>query len=238
MEINLKIESYTVLSILILFSGIFREYVYYKMFGISILPYLEPTEAILLFFDIILYFSIFLIGNLFIVLIFHKKLLAPHLDFTVRESFKRNFGRLLKGLLFVLLSFALIIINSQINYFNHKELIYWLILLFIGFYINPFALMLTSSLPRASKSVKKILILLLITSNICVFASLSGKNEAEKVRNGYYHGSEFYGEKLILRSDSSNYFIGKTRQYYLFFKSKSNEVIIYPKELITEIRMK
>jgi hypothetical protein len=238
MEINLKIESYTVLSILILLSGILREYIFYKLFGISILPFLEPSESILLFFDVILFFSIFLVLNLFIILIFHNKIIIPSFEFKFKESIKNNFVRILKGASFLLICLTLVIINSKIDFFSQRELIYWIVLLFIGFYLNPLLLMLISALSHASKSVKQVLIFLLITINICAFASLSGYNEAKKVRNCYYCGSEFFGEGFTFKSDSLNYYIGKTSNFYFFYESRSNEVMIYPNELITTIKMK
>ncbi len=68
-----KIEAYSFIATSILLAGLMRLYIYFKSFGISIIPFIKLEEVTLLVQDNVLYFLIFLLLNMFVILLFYNK---------------------------------------------------------------------------------------------------------------------------------------------------------------------
>lgn len=238
--IEYKFESYALIGSSILIAGLLRLYLFFKSFNISILPYIELQELTTLALDNILYFSIFIVLNAIIFSLFYKS------GSTNKKRLKRlkqlGFFRFNKILLFLIIVPILFLIQFNIEKVYFYEFILWIILLFVGIYLNPFVYFESQQLlKKKNVKINKLTIVFLISAlNLCFFAGISGISEAYKIKlTNYYYGSKFEfdnGETIF--SNSEKYYIGKSKDYFFFYKPNEEITQIIPASRIKNIELK
>ena len=238
--IEYKFESYALIGSSILIAGLLRLYLFFKSFNISILPYIELQELTTLALDNILYFSIFIILNLIIFSFFYKN------NGSNKNRIKRlkqfGFFRFDKILLFIIIVPILFLIQYKIDKIYLYEFVLWIILLFIGIYLNPFVYFESQQLlEKKNIKINKLTIVFVISAlNLCFFAGISGISEANKIKlTNYYYGSKFEldnGETIL--SNSENYYIGKSKEYFFFYQPNEEITQIIPVSRIKNIELK
>lgn len=242
--VEYKFEAYSIAGTTIMIAGLLRLYIYYKCFSISILPFLDPGEIITFFFDNLFYFLIFWCLNIIVIWMFYtikddKSIITTTNSFIKRLGFS-GFFKLNKVILFLILSVVLFFISKARDSKSFYELYLWIALLVTAIYINPMVLLGSIHLLlKNNKVVNKMNIILLISAmNLFLFASLSGLNESFKVKNKqFYVGTKFEldnNQEIISTLDY--YYIGKTKQFALFYDRVKQETDIIPVSKFTKMK--
>lgn len=238
--IEYKFESYALIGSSIIIAGLLRLYLFFKSFNISILPYIELEELTTFALDNILYFSIFIILNLIIVTFFYTN--NSEYKKRIRRLKEHGFFKFNKILLIIIIIPILFFLQSNLEKVFFYEFILWIILLFVGIYINPFIYFESQqTLKKKKLKINKLTLIFIISAiNLCFFAGISGVSEAYKVKSlNYYYGSEFKfddGTKII--SNSEKYYIGKTKEFLFFYQPKEELTQIIPMSRIKNIELK
>lgn len=238
--IEYKFESYALIASSILIAGLLRLYLFFKSFNISILPYIELQELTTLALDNLLYFSIFILFNLIIFSFFYKN--SSSNKKRIKRLKQHGFFRLDKIIVFVIIVPILYLIQYNIEKIYSYEFILWIVLLFVGIYLNPFVYFESQQLlQKQNIKINKLTLVFLISAiNLCFFAGISGISEANKIKlTNYYYGSKFEldnGE--IIHSNSEKYYIGKSKEYIFFYKPIEEITNIVPVSRIRNIELK
>ena len=244
--IDYKFQAYSIAGAIILIGGTLRLYVYSKCFSISVLPFLEASEIITIFFDNLLYFLCFLILN-FLVIVFLYKKTSKLYSRTTKTSFcerllKFGFIKRNKIISFVLLAVVLFFISKNRDHDSFYEFYLWLGLLLVAISINPLVYFEFKYLvSKRNFALDKLTLIFLISAiNLMFFAFSSGMNEAYKVKNKqYYIDTEFEIDTCnTIISTIDYYYIGKTKQFIFFYDSKKKETDVFPISRITKMKFK
>ena len=233
---NYKFEAYSIAGITILIAGLLRLYVYYKGFKISILPFLEPGEIGIVFFDNLFYFLGFATLNILVISTLYSQGQVEISSLISTEFLIRlkNYGffKIHKLIILIALSMIFYLVFKKMSNIFFYEYLLWIGLLIVAIYINPFLifefkrLIITKSIEIDQLSIY----FLIAALNLFVFAGFSGLNEANKVKNhNYYVGTEFQidGSDTFI-SNETKYYIGKTRQFIFLFDSDKEETVVIP----------
>lgn len=184
---------------LLIVLALLRLTAYYYYFDVPIVDYLEITEIVTLFLDhIVLYLFLFFIP------------LLPSVD-----------SRNSKPVSIIITCFMIIwvvisLINKTGDYFKASLILY---VVPIG------ALFLAHKLYSGSKWV----VAMGGYFYMLMAISIIGRMEAVAVENKHYYSeTEVTVDNVVIKTDSSFYYLGKTSNYVFFYDVKNKGAVIYP----------
>lgn len=242
---------------LLIFLGFFKLWIYFSFFKINIINYLELTEIIVLFLNDVIILAFLIITSICFViyvylwrgLTFNREKYEKRIElFKSKNTFyKRLKYYILKKesffvLMFIFALFILInniisgadIINITVNIVNTTFIFLLLINRILD---NELKLIyfVKHDMPFISHFFTYLNYFLMALTAISFSALLS----VNKVKNDYkYYGTEITIKDNIYKSDSTEYYIGKTRNYIFFYNDTSKVVNIFPMEEVSKISLK
>jgi hypothetical protein len=236
----------------IIFLGVIRLLFFYRTFGIPILNYLEFSEIITSFLDIIvivvLIFVTSLIQNFIIKDKTEQKAISSIKQKIVNEdNFFKRIPLYIKYLQNLLIGGLILIVFSFIWHFFDKSTTYFTILLmFIFFVATSFFVIITVEIDRQHKifnssiSTKRfisILINILLFVGLVIWFTYSEINTIRKDKSTYGTTIILDNDQVLI-SDSTNYFIGKTQQYLFIYHEKLNVTDVIPMTRVKQLTIK
>lgn len=235
----------------IIFLGVTRLMLFYYAFGIPILDYLDFTEIITSFFDIILLAVVFLAFTLIQGLLLHDKseIIADKKisnELLEENNFLIRFGLYViynKTLLitgaFLTLSFA--IWNLIAKIMSWKYLLIFASIFFLSFWIMiiPLEMHRKHQILNSSTGTKRLLSILFntILFVFVVFVIASMQARAIKLEKTTYGSMIALENNEFLVSDSTNYYIGKTSNYVFFHHEETNSTDAIPISSVKRITL-
>lgn len=228
------------ISSVIVFLGVIRLMTFYNHFGISILTYLEFSEILTSFLDVLS------ISFCFLFIAFMYNFLSIDLKSADEESVRSSLVketdivRIVSGY-FRLMAMQLLIVGcfvilSVLLHFFYRPFTDSQIEIIVSFFVFVFAFNIAVvEMERVyikrqiSKQYKQIVSLTSLAFVFVMIVMFVAYHEANRIKLDYANNGttiEFTNGK-VLRSDKSNYFIGKTHQYVFVYHGKtlSTEVI-------------
>ena len=233
----------------IIFLGMTRLISFYTTFGISIVSYLDFSEIITSFFDIIVFIVLyFLFVSVQSFLMSNKKesdTIKSKQQIIVQE---KGFLKLtllyfnyLKTILFVGLIMTVFFI---ILHFFHKELTFKMILFMpISFLVICIFIIITLEIERKHKQfnsskIKKRFIAFALYSLVftgCIIGYAKLQSYSIKNEKSTYGVTLLFDNDTEFVSDSTSYYIGKTLNYVFIYHEKQNESIVIPMTRIKQL---
>jgi hypothetical protein len=241
--ISIKFEAYTIFTVVLIFSGLLKLYVYYKIFHISILPFIDISEIFIQSFDNVVVIVLFFAINFYtLFILFDWSKLKQYLnhDLTGKVNL-HSAGMRLKALtitsicLFLMAIIAILLRDSK----NSYELILWILFLIWILWLNPKCIIFFYTLLRKLniRPAMNDFFILFFTLNFFILVILLGVNEGYKVKN-----KSFYAGTIVTFKDGSSeistkdhYFIGSTKNYCIFYNSLLKSTSISPMSEVKEI---
>lgn len=230
----------------ILLLGLSNEYFYYKFFGIKIQYFLDASEILLLYSDSILFIVSSIIPVSILIYLLPEYEEDDILYLSLKNRFFRDIDYLIIFLLFlVVLSIAIGIINV----FNHKNVfhdfksIYYIFLIFTLVFI--FNFIFSSIINHLSLKYnltinyrfKSIILILLGYITLTFYFKFYYYKQVTKQK--HYIGTEVYlKDGTVLLSDSSIYYIGKTKNYLFYYNEIKKSALIYPMSEVNKMSIK
>lgn len=234
MIIENKLELISIVTGLIFFSGISRLYIFYKCFNITILPFIESDEILIITFDSILYFIIISTYLFVIILFFYRK---NFFGSTKTNRLKSYRILNLDKAIFLIVTMVIVILFNRFFRPNPNtfELLMWCGLLIAFLYLVPILFFeLSAFLKRKDVEVRNFNLLLITIAFIHLIFSVSlSLNEAYKVNNGkYYEGTLIvFEDGTRMESTSCFTFVGMTKNYLFFYDKVNDQTVIRPNKI-------
>jgi hypothetical protein len=232
----------------LIFCSITRLVIYYHFFNISIVPFLEFSEILTSFLDIIvlLPYLVVLSGTgilivMYFIIIVRKWHLRKHKKklwltrFIYEEFF--NSSKIYFGV-----SIFICFVASSLRY-DAKDASFWIVAFRNIFGIWFFILLAKPYLfisgkfflvRRFSKSIKSVIIVFFIFTIINAFLEVIATIDSEKRINVSFE--TIYNKKIT--TDSLNYYLGNTSKYLFLYNSKSGSTSVYPMSDIKSLEFK
>jgi len=226
----------------IIFLGVTRLLFYYDSFGVRITNYLDFSEIITSFLDIIVIAVV-----LFVILTIQNLLMWPKKEYDKKSILRqrlvdqKSFLRRLKLyfsyfdiIIFQLIGF--LIVTFVWSFFNkdidHKTYIY-LIVFYLAYFIfciikNEVDIKLRQfNSYHTDKKIFRLLFYSLFFFGLTLIYTYS-QVEAVKEKKSTYGTTIILEDNRVFFSDSSNYFIGKTQGYLFYYHEKTKTTDIIP----------
>lgn len=236
----------------IIFLGAFRLIMFYGGFGVSIVQFLDFSEIITSFLDIIIPIVIMLCITIFQNFILHDKKKYEKYDSLRNEILSRDqsfkdiklYLRYFKDLLII--SLAIIIVFTFLYFYNkiisfNTVKVTVILLLFLFFVLN-ISLMIERKYIENNTSKKgRTLIRIFSNSIICVLVVLA-LSQFQIYNTKYNHSTK--GTKIVLEnddillSDNINYYIGKTVNYVFYYHEKTKTTDVIPISRVKQLSIK
>lgn len=230
----------------LIFLGVTRLYYYYQFFGINIVSFLDFSEILTSFFDIIIVVVIGLGLSWIQFIKIPEKKRSDETGGNARNEQKKARWE-------IFWSIIAILINGYFVYDSIKELLKenWRpIVIFLIF--GGLGVLLGAWLYRMSKRVESRVLknILLLTTIIVVsemFVIFAATTEFSEVKHDqkYLGTSIVFNKNIVLKdsskrfvSDSSNYYIGKTNNYVFIYHANENVTTVYRMADVLEIEFK
>lgn len=232
----------------LIFLGVLRLVIFYAHFGIEIVNFLEFTEILTSFLDILAITILVMILSIIQSLFLEDKKTQEKKDKLRDQIFKeRSFlKRLLKycklSMDFFIISIILTILNFIVYYYQEKNLeaLFYLPLIILSL---PTLLLLfyefEIKIRKQSETGKKNYRLIYFGSLISLATIGQGKYQAHNIE----HGGAHIGYQVILEddtklvSDHQNYYVGKTNGYLFFYHEIERKTDIIPITRVKEIQV-
>ena len=234
MVVENKIELVAIVTALIFLSGISRLYIFYKSFNITILPFVEPGEILIITFDSILYFIITSVYFFLVIFLFYRK------NFVEKGKPRRlKSYKLLNIRKIIFLAIGVVLIVVYNNYVRPNpstlELGFWCCLLVLMLYVVPISFFeISAFLQKKYITISNINLLIIFSAFFLLIFSISlSLNEVYKVKvSGFYEGScIILKDGTRITSTSTFTFIGMTKNYLFFYDKVSGQTQIRPNEI-------
>ncbi len=232
----------------IIFLGMIRLIVYYNEFGVSIVSYLDISEVITSFFDILMIIVIIFVSTTFNSFLLSDKKknekITNHRTNILKEENEWKIAKLyflyLKFPILILLGFIIVTLLSHLffHWFNYWELIFFpsILIVLILYIIIGLEIERKHQIYESSPGEKRYIGLIFYSFILVLTVSLYSKYQARQV--AIHHSTKGTtillnnGEKIV--SNKQRFFIGKTTNYIFFFDTKTNTTEVFP---ISEIKM-
>jgi len=234
-HIESLIKSLSIAYILLLICGLLYNYFFYKNFGITITEYIDISDALLLFIPLL---ADTLVQTIFITVTFHYILKS-----FLSEKYKLTlFGDNIKKVMLKasLIGISILFIILILYLFNDVFKIYFfmsllvVVVFFIPFLLDKFFNSLNIDL---SASLKELLYLTIIVLAIVILKSETRSKLVNNKRNSKDFTIIFKDQNQILKSDSSLYYLGRTKNFVFIYDFKNHNSRVYNvsdiKEFIT-----
>ena len=225
----------------IVFLGVTRLFFYYQSFGINIVSYLEFSEIITSFLHVMVIVVIFFMFSTIQSILQtgkseHERKKQLKQDILNEERFFVRLWLYLKYHDYILFSFFAYLLIHITVWIILKKIYFQDFILLIAVYFGGFLLYVIASEVevkhnqlKSSETAKRFSELLLTATFFVVLTIWVTYQEVHSVKRDKitYGTSLILKDESIYKSDSCNYFIGKTQNYVFFYDedSKSTEVI-------------
>lgn len=234
MVVENKVELVSIVTGLIFLSGISRLYIFYKSFNITILPFVESDEILIITFDSILYFIIISIYLFLVIFLFYRKNFADNVKVNRLKSYKLLNRR--KIIFLIIVTISIVAFNNYVRPNpSNLELGIWCVLLIIVLYIVPILFFEGKAfLQKKGIEIPKLNLLIVFSAfNLLIFSISLSLNEAYKVKvGGFYEGScIILKDGTRIKSTSCFTFVGMTKNYLFFYDKVSGQTQIRPNEI-------
>ncbi|MBK7037094.1 MAG: hypothetical protein IPH42_12345 [Bacteroidetes bacterium] len=241
--INLKLIL-PYLGSLFIFFGVINSVTYYQSFGIRILEYMQFSEILTAFLDDIS--ALLLTSAITILQILDaysnnnsEKFLKFRAEMSTTDNFRKqctiiykNYKNAINTLLALTCIF---IISASLNFISLRYMAALLsiifILIFIGFGIGRIRQMDHTKLSNIF--MPYLWILFAIYLIVFMLSNIKSENVSENKKT---YGTKIYmADNKVLFSDSSNYYIGKTNEYFFIYHEKDKYTEVYPMDRVIKI---
>lgn len=228
----------------VIFCGVIKFYIYYKLFNISFLAYVELTEILTLFMDNLLAFLIFLVTSLF----FASYALINFYNKIIDIAFLYNCNFWDRCLVYSIVSINLLyviifsIIFSTIVYLLRKNIfLYEAFVIFIGLIflcsLAPF-LFIEFLLVAVNFFSFNDSVFIYVFFIFLIFSVFTAINEYVKIRYKlYFKNVTIYLDTETINCHQNFYYIGKLKSYMFFYDSIKKVCIVIPNSRVTKIIM-
>lgn len=236
---------------IIIFLGILRLIVFYKAFGVSIIDYLDFTEIITSFLDIIVIAVLLIATSVFNAFIQHDDSKIERLD-SIRYQLIHNERSLKHFILYFkffkdafIITLLWLLLNGIIRFFNPDFSVEYSYGIVLGLLIAIILIIISIEIERkhriinSSKERKKRIRIFVNSLLFIVIIQVLALYQVYEIKNN----SKTLGTVIVLDndkklvSDKSNYFIGKTQNYVFIYHKKSKMTDVYPISRIKQITL-
>jgi hypothetical protein len=233
----------------IIFLGVLRLTFFYDEFKIDIISYLEFTEIITSFFDIlIILLSLIAMSTMFIIMNKihlkenNKKLLTQILG---SDSFWKRLKLYPLYYSNLLLNYLITIVALTLFYYKNTPF-YVIIMcsgaLLVGFVVEIIITEIKIKHHTLSSSKDSIILssMMMLSIIVCVYTVELATQEANDIKEKkMYYGTTLYlDDSTKLVSDSTNYYIGKTQNFIFFYHEKAKTTDVYPMDRVKQLSFK
>lgn len=207
---------------LIILLGIVQLTSYYYQFNVPIIEYLDLSEISTLFLNDLTTYLFFIIPIFFLIDINNSTLVPSKIILTI-------------------ISFVLLIVINIINEELYFDSLYYFSFFSLILFFIPILALIDIKRIKILRRIEITSTVLWIFSTYFFFVilfiiSINGAANAKEVKNNYvFFGTEITIDTTIIKSDSSFYYIGKTRNYIFFYDAKTKTPIIYPGVRVSKI---
>lgn len=230
----------------LIFLGSLRLIIFYNFFDIHIVNYLDFTEIITSFLDVLSISIFFIVTSLVQGLllndqdryekqdsiknqIFHEKSFLRR----IYLYFKQNAELIIVGAFISLIAFVIYLIYGKaLNTIQNIALILLIFIFLTGLFYE-----LEIRIREYKNGVRIVFRTMLIGAIISLFTAYLANYQVDNIKNDSEHSGYTItlnnGE--ILKSDSTSYYIGKTRNYLFFYDGEAHSTDIIPMDRVQQI---
>ena len=229
MESFFSSQTISVISLALLVVGFSKFIIYYKAFNVPIVDYIDPSEIITLFADniatasvIVLILAVPYVG---IILPYNLSGIDIGLSFFQRSSM--HFSLLLPlialGFIFLLVFLSILWRRPKVERFELVRYVWaWPVITMLVPMLT-----LESSAYSGIQSLQQYIIILSLIVSFTTLILLATWNEIQKVKAGYFSNVEVEFENATLKSNATEFYIGKTKSYLFFYSTQNQTSIAY-----------
>ncbi|MBS1649218.1 MAG: hypothetical protein JSR09_05875 [Bacteroidetes bacterium] len=220
----------------LIFVGSLRLILFYRLFDISIVDYLDFSEVLISFLDTAIFYLFALFIPIFIILSFWGEAMGRQSNIDFAKKAELTFGQRLKG--DIKQNFILVLLYTTVFFF----IIFkgtWTLQGFLLLLLNPglfIILFIVRELRIAYKrqfnySIPVTYINLFLLSYLFIVVVIQNVlSDVQDITKKYkYYGTTVFVGNDIIKSDSTITYIGQTKNYLFFNNLLKKENIIYPK---------
>lgn len=247
MEFKDFIKNTSLITGILIYLGFFELWIYYKIFNLNIIYYIDFSEIIVSFLGDILILILISIGLIYSYYMFNIKFNLQEELKNIEEKSKIKYSKrlvkILKGYSGTFI--GIFIIGIMIFFLFKTNVLKWIgvVIILQNILYIPFDIIIQEiriAYYNKHKELASTNIFVYIFEFIAILLMLSffTLNEAQSVKNYYYYGTEVTINSNVMKSDSIEYFIGKTRNYIFFYNDTAKVARIFPMDDVKEIRLK
>jgi hypothetical protein len=229
METFFSSQTISVISIALLVVGFSKFIIYYKAFNVPIVDYIDPSEILTLFADniatasvIVLILAIPYVG---IILPYNLSGIDIGLGFFQRLSMHLSLllPLMIIGFVFLLVLLLILWKRPKIEKFELVRYVWaWPIITMLVPMVA-----LESSAYSGIQPLQQYVIILSLVVSFTTLILLATWNEIQKVKAGYFSNVEVEFENNTLTSNSTEFYIGKTKSYLFFYSTQTQTSTAY-----------
>lgn len=249
--IERKVELLSFVSACLIIAALLKLFVFYKLFDLNILPFIQLSEVVISCFDSLMVFALISGYIAFVIQIHYRPLLGATSSILGLRIMDRLKCYKLISMSKVILLLTTIIAASAFNFLGRAnpsgiDLSLWVAMAFLSVYAVPVLLCEVDRGLRKRKMPASALTLGVVFSSallLCTTVSLA-YNEARKIgHDGYYNGCFVMvkganGTARRVDSTQEYSYIGQTAGYVFFHDYVSGRTDIVPKETVLFMSLK
>ncbi|WP_157886786.1 hypothetical protein [Hymenobacter sp. PAMC 26628] len=229
MESFFSSQTISIISLALLVVGFSKFIIYYKAFNISIVDYIDPSEIITLFADNIATASVIVmvLAVPYIGLILPYNLSGIDIGLEFFERLSRHFSLLLPlvavGFVFLVVFLLILWRRPKIENFELARYIWaWPTITILVPMMS-----LESGSYYSIQSFQQYVIILSLIISFTFLILLATWNEIQKVKTGYFSNVEVEFESDTLKSNVTEFYVGKTKSYLFFYSTQNKTSTAY-----------
>jgi hypothetical protein len=227
----------------LIFLGVLRQFIFYKFFGINILPFLTLSEIVISFFDNIFLLTIITIVFILTAFLFRhpiRKAKRLHkLESNINIEIRRNYT------IYYILSLVLILTLLPLFFAQKKPLLLiilnvalFLLIILSLYFFSKKSISIDNEGFRINENVSKLsplIMAIILTWIVFAFTSV----EISQVKNNKnVQVVMMLKDSTTLSSNSKLYYLGKTDNYFFLFNDQDRSTEIIPKDEVKILHMK
>lgn len=231
----------------LIFAGMARLIFFYSSFGISIVTFLDITEVITSFFDVVVFALIYFIyADLFYFFFKDSEAHNRNSDDVNAIIEETNFWKIcflyFKHLASFLIIYVFLIISMLVfpDTFDFDKFIFDINFLFISSVVivvvhTEFIRNLRQKAADPGYRMRAVFSFYFLVIVFAIGAYSTYQSRSIKVQKSTIGTIIFFEDGSIHKSDSSNYYIGKTRNYLFTYNQKTGSATVVPIEQVKSI---
>ncbi len=226
----------------LIFVGCIKLIIFYNLFGIRIIDYLDLTEVLISFFDNLINYLLTTIVPMLAMLTFFGKKIGEESQKSFTQNSELNFVERIKSdfkefYILIILTLVLLIFQLVTNKWNYQLLC--TLISYPGIYVIIFITreVRISYIKQYRYTIPATYINIFMMAYLFITLIIQNTfKEATEIKDEHkYFGTEIYFEKDTIKCDSNITYVGQTKNFLFVYDIQKHKSLVFPKTKLQKL---